>query len=273
MAYLTLGGKGGNMSLSAMLKDGTTINLTVTSPDGSTPHISASTSNSQDSISIDICSLHDHPEHPTDSHRRPSAKPAAKHDEMTSTTLPSDIVAVQSGNLGYLFYVNSKNDLAYLREEREEEAGNVEFKVDRVKNSEHERIKVNPNVKQLAAISWNSWGKREIRVYYADPEGTLSEYCLTKAGDEYGPEQDWYKGDLGKKNKLKVKAGSSLSATLIRNADNSPIGIRVYASSTSTDTNAEGVEPISVFKYNFPPQGKTATWREPDIITSNVNFY
>ncbi|KAK4206963.1 hypothetical protein QBC37DRAFT_456815 [Rhypophila decipiens] len=271
MASLSLGGKGGNMSLHAKLKDGTTINVTVSSPHGATPEITASTSTLQDSLSINICSSHSHPTHSIDSHQLP-------HSKMSAVKLPTDIVAVESGGIGYLFYVNAANQLAYMREQKPDanDASDDEFAVGKILDDQDEPFEVDPNVKQIAAISWVSNGTREIRVYYQaarddvnNKDPRLCEVCLTNTSrDVYAEDAKWYAGDFGVKgNSSQVRPGSSMSAT-VRKSGNDVVGLRVYASKEG-DKNQYNSPTIAVFKYDF----QLKKWGQGDSITSKIRKF
>ncbi|KAK0722222.1 hypothetical protein B0T26DRAFT_208526 [Lasiosphaeria miniovina] len=182
---------------------------------------------------------------------------------MPSDILPGDVVAIESNFKGYLFYVDSKNRLAYLLGPG---AGskNSHFEVKLIKDKADEPVYVNPEVKQIAAISWvNPTNDREIRVYYsANTTKHLSEVYLTNEGKS--SDGKWVKGALQAGNKFEVKAGSSISATVTRSFDGKPTGIKVYAAEDGK-VNQYDLPNISLFKTEFGDE-----WENPIIITSKV---
>ncbi|KAM7208140.1 hypothetical protein V8F20_001420, partial [Naviculisporaceae sp. PSN 640] len=241
-------------------------------PHGSTPHISASTTPSQDSLSISICSSHKHSTHSSDHHQSRPPKPTTKMP--APEDLPSDVVAVESGGVGYLFYVNHKNKLAYLKELRPKKPSsadpNTEFELCEILDGNRRPIEVHPDVKQLAAISWTNGDRREIRVYYANAsDRALKETCLTNIGiDPYAPDALWKNGELNETAEKVLVPNSSISATIAREKNGWPSGIRLYASPTS-GKNKHGVPPIAVYKYDFAKtDDEEAVWRDGDVINS-----
>lgn len=152
------------MTLSATLKDGTSINLTVSPANGSTPQITAHTSFSDHSLSIEICSSHTNPiksTHPTLDCKSITMVKSADvcvlgrfftylNDLTNHRQIPADVVAVESDSRGYLFYVDKKGQLAYLLGPKDGD----DFTSVVVKDAVDKPVLINPAVNQIAAISW-----------------------------------------------------------------------------------------------------------------------
>ena len=73
----------------------------------------------------------------------------------TSFKLPEDIVAIDSGDRSYLFYVNADNKLCYLLSPNVKATG--EFTSEVIENEKKRDVQVNPKTRQVAAIAWEDF--------------------------------------------------------------------------------------------------------------------
>jgi hypothetical protein len=80
----------------------------------------------------------------------------------------------------------------------------------------------------------------------------------------------WTKGDFTGKHLFAVRENSSISATVTRDENQSPIGIKVYASKEG-EMNRDGLPNISLFQLKF--KENLGKWQDPVTITSEVKSY
>ncbi|RBR23746.1 uncharacterized protein FIESC28_03451 [Fusarium coffeatum] len=174
---------------------------------------------------------------------------------MPVPTLPKDIVAVDSGDRTYMFYVNTKRKLSYLISPGPDGTGDYSFK--RI-DIDSDDVEVSEKTQQVAAIAWEADGVKQasqIRVYYVNEGGRLNEVCHSSNVD------GWYQGSLGKKGTTQypIVEGSSISATVARrNGDGgqgATYSLRVFASGAGQE-NDYGVPSISVFTFGYNAKGQ-----------------
>lgn len=154
------------MTLQATLQDGTSINLTISPGSRSTPAVTASATLGHSSLSIGIHTSPSNPIRSTTPSLRKYQSPAAMphvvripsidvlftYTDETPQNPPVDIVAVDSGNKSYLFYVNPDKNLSYL--ESPDDSGSGDYKRKRIQIGEDD-IRVSDKTQQVAAITWN----------------------------------------------------------------------------------------------------------------------
>ncbi|EWG44671.1 hypothetical protein FVEG_05675 [Fusarium verticillioides 7600] len=292
-----------SMTLMTTLDDGTTINLTVSPASTTSSAVTASTTFTHTSFSFQISTslpnqalpLQKHSTAPEphscaaslNPHRSPkhinTLKAPAKHSTPGNmTSLPSDVVGIDTGEKSLLFYViadpKGNYNLSYL--ESPDDGGKGNYSVKKIKRArdmsetnEDEAmrdIKVSPNNKQVAAITWKGSQGVEIRVYYVDAENDhLREVC--KTGNS-----GWFIGSLSfddDNNKYKIRPNTSISASVhkyvINNRDN--FNLRVFAAEDG-ETNKKGLPQISIFKFNHDETPQRPAWQGV-YITSTINEY
>ncbi|KAL6922747.1 hypothetical protein ACHAP8_007882 [Fusarium lateritium] len=177
---------------------------------------------------------------------------------MPIPTLPKDIVAVDSGDKTYMFYVNAKQKLSYLISPGSDGSGDYTYK--RV-DIDSDDVEVSAKTQQVAAVAWvDTNGTQQIRVYYVNEIGRLNEVCLSSNNSD-----GWYQGSLGKKGTTQypVVEGSSISATVAHRAGG--YSLRVFASGEGQE-NDYGVPSISIFTFGYNSQGQaTGQWAQSPI--------
>ncbi|KAF5006732.1 hypothetical protein FDECE_6909 [Fusarium decemcellulare] len=237
------------MNLETNLSDGTSIKLDV-SLDSDSNSLTASTTFTNTSLLFEIKDSQPsyHAISAPDQRQLPSNMPIPQ--------LPKDIVAIDSGDRTYMFYVNTKQKLSYLISPSADGGGNY---IRKVVDLDTDDIEVSEKTQQVAAIAWESDGVRQIRVYYVTANGRLSEVCLSS--DKPG---QWYQGSLGAPgtNQYTVAEGSSISATVARRTQDSKVSysLRVFASMAGQE-NDYGVGTISTFTFGYDAKGQaTGQW-------------
>ncbi|KAH7234116.1 hypothetical protein MRS44_001919 [Fusarium solani] len=177
--------------------------------------------------------------------------------------LPKDVVAVQSGDKAYLFYLNSERKLTYLVSPNAD--GDGDYIQRRIDDENGDDIVVNDKSTQIAAIGWDEPnGVFQIRVYYVAPKGNLSEVCWTSTDP-----RRWYQGSLGLKNKAPhyIADGSPISATAYKRNINgqSRWSLRVFASGKDHFNDRDNpVISVYMFDYNETGQNK-GSWGSEQI--------
>ncbi|KAF5581852.1 hypothetical protein FPANT_8771 [Fusarium pseudoanthophilum] len=185
---------------------------------------------------------------------------------MPIPTLPKDIVAVDSGDKTYMFYVNSKRKLSYLISPGSDGTGNYASK--RI-DIDSDDVEVSEKTQQVAAIAWvDANSVQQIRVYYVNEGGKLNEVCHSSNQD------GWYQGSLGKKDTTQylIVDGSSISATVARRYDNDQrvsYSLRVFASSVGGE-NDYGVPSISIFTFGYNAKGQATGQWAPSPISNSI---
>ncbi|KAL9570900.1 hypothetical protein ACKAV7_005237 [Fusarium commune] len=199
------------------------------------------------------------------------------------TTLPSDVVGIDTGEKSLLFYVvadpKGTYQLSYL--ESPDNAGNGSYTVKKIKRARDRSetneddamldIKVSPNNKQVAAITWNGSQGIEVRVYYVEEKTEyLREVC--KTGNS-----GWYIGALSfdddRSNKYRIRSNTSISASVHEYSNNNckNFNLRVFAAEDG-EVNKKGLPQISVFKFNHDESPKAASWQGV-YITNTITEY
>lgn len=196
--------------------------------------------------------------------------------------LPEDVVAIDTGAKSLLFYVykdlKGSHQLSYLESPNDVATG--KYQVNKIKrardpwesNKDDEMIdiKVSPNNKQIAAITWQGFRGTEIRVYYVDKDTEhLREVC--RSGDA-----GWYIGALSynddASNKYKVRPNTSISASVHQyGTDGKKFNLRVFAAEDG-EVNKKGLPQISVFKFLHDESETTQSWQGV-YITNLVTEY
>ncbi|KAJ4006260.1 hypothetical protein NW752_010908 [Fusarium irregulare] len=184
---------------------------------------------------------------------------------MPIPTLPKDIVAVDSGDRTYMFYVNTKRKLSYLISPGPDGTGDYSFK--RI-DIDSDDVEVSEKTQQVAAIAWEADGVKQIRVYYVNEGGRLNEVCHSSNLD------GWYQGSLGKKGTTQypIVEGSSISATVARRNDGGQMttySLRVFASGAGQE-NDYGVPSISVFTFGYNAKGQATGQWAPSPISNSI---
>ncbi|KAI5459233.1 hypothetical protein BGZ63DRAFT_491323 [Mariannaea sp. PMI_226] len=291
-----------SMTLKTILDDGTTINLTVSPIPTASSSVTASTTFTHTSFSFQIStSLPDqvlplHKASPSpEAHSSPTCSPVKRPLKSTSANpppgkrskpnnmsyqLPNDVFAIDSGEKSLLFYVyadpKGNYQLSYLESPNASGTGSyTSKKIKRAKDpwetNEDDQmidIKVSPNNKQVAAITWKGPRGVEIRVYYVDKDTeNLREVC--KTGNS-----GWYIGALSYNddisNKYKVRPNTSISASVHEYGTNN-YNLRVFAAEDG-EINKKGLPQISVFKFNHDETETVSTWQGV-YITNTITEY
>ncbi|EEU43784.1 uncharacterized protein NECHADRAFT_82925 [Fusarium vanettenii 77-13-4] len=291
-----------SMTLKTTLEDGTTINLTVSPIPTASSAVTASTTFTHTSFSFQISTSLPNQVLPLrkaspspEAHSCPISSPVKKHSKSTSANpppgkpskssnmpfeLPNDVVGIDSGEKSLLFYVyadpKGNYQLSYLESPNAYGTGSYTVKkIKRAKDpweaNEDDQmidIKVSPNNKQVAAITWKGNRGVEIRVYYVDKETEyLREVCKTGNGG-------WYIGALSydddKSNKYKIRPGTSISASVHEYGTNN-YNLRVFAAEDG-EVNKKGLPQISVFKFTHDESESASTWQGV-YITNTVTEY
>ncbi|KAJ4141766.1 hypothetical protein NW768_000983 [Fusarium equiseti] len=291
-----------SMTLVSTLDDGTTIKLTVSPASTESSAVTASTTFTHTSFSFHISTTV--PSNSLASHKAPTppethscsvSSTSDRHPKHTSTdislvnhpgpgnmttTLPNDVVAIDTGEKSLLFYVaadpKGTYQLSYL--ESPDNAGNGSYTAKKIKRAKDRSetneddamidIKVSPNNKQVAAITWQGTQGTEIRVYYVDKENEhLREVCRTG-------NSGWYIGALSfdddRSNKYEIRPNTSISASVHEYGPNN-FNLRVFAAEAG-ETNKKGLHQISVFKFNRDESNKAASW-QGTYITNAITGY
>ncbi|KAF4438073.1 hypothetical protein FACUT_5236 [Fusarium acutatum] len=287
-----------SMTLMTALDDGTTINLTVSPAPSASSAVTTSTTFTHNSFSFQIstappkqtlslrtfspfpkasCS---HKQQPSDGLQNPSStsQHPIQHSRPSNMgiTLPEDVVAIDTGKNGLLFYVapdeNDDNRLSYLESPNSNGVGDYKVvKIDSAwdtRENKNKGIIVSEKNKQVAAVTWkNKQNAIEIRAYYVSRGSEqLREVCKTGDGD-------WYIGSLSVyidvSMPFKIVAGTSISAS-VNISSNGDYNLRVFA--VEDGKKHKGNDQISVFKFKKDEQAGKYTWN-PDVISSKITEY